>query len=119
MSEELKPFQKVLVRQSPNAMWEACFFGRKSKATSPYYCLGVFYRYCIPYEGNEHLLGTKNSPKQEFKFGDHVEVRDSVDESWREAIYMYYRKNAPFPYVVIRDGNDAATSYGYCRHAKW
>ena len=29
----------------------------------PYVCLNGRYRYCIPYEGNEHLLNTPKSPK--------------------------------------------------------
>lgn len=29
----------------------------------PYVCLNGRYGHCIPYEGNEHLLGTPKSPK--------------------------------------------------------
>lgn len=28
-----------------------------------YYCVGTIWHQCIPYEGNEHLLGTTNKPE--------------------------------------------------------
>lgn len=54
---ELKPFDKVLVRSSRIRKWEADLFGFKSD-TELYYCVGGTYNQCIPYEGNETLLGT-------------------------------------------------------------
>lgn len=117
-TKELKPFQKVLVRQSPSAIWEASFFGRKSRATAPYYCLGVFYRYCIPYEGNEHLLGTKDSPEPKFKWGDKVEVSNyEGDENWTKAIFI--KTNTLNNYMAIIEGRIAPIESKYCRHANW
>lgn len=59
-----KPFERVLVRDDEEEEWSAqlysCFY---EKAETPYECMGNFYKYCIPYEGNEHLLGTTDSPK--------------------------------------------------------
>lgn len=54
---ELKPFDKVLVRDSASDKWRANLFGYIGK--DGYYCC-AFAKciYCIPYEGNEHLLGT-------------------------------------------------------------
>lgn len=55
---ELKPFDKVLVRDSKSSEWRANLFSYKS-VTKPYYrCVYAGWNYCIPYEGNEHLLGT-------------------------------------------------------------
>lgn len=54
---ELKPFDKVLVRDGNTRKWEADLFGFKSD-TGLYHCVGGSWKYCIPYEGNEHLLGT-------------------------------------------------------------
>lgn len=54
---ELKPFDKVLVRDGNTLKWEADLFGFKSD-TGLYHCVGGSWKYCIPYEGNEHLLGT-------------------------------------------------------------
>ena len=30
----------------------------------PYYCVYANWNYCIPYEGNEHLLGTTENVKE-------------------------------------------------------
>lgn len=27
-------------------------------------CVGNIYKYCIPYKGNEHLLGTSKDPEE-------------------------------------------------------
>ena len=54
---ELKPFDKVLVRNSNLRKWEADLFGFKS-GTELYHCVGGSWSRCIPYEGNEYLLGT-------------------------------------------------------------
>lgn len=59
---ELKPFDKVLVRNSSIRKWEVDLFGYKSDA-GLYHCVGYTCNQCIPYEGNEHLLGTTNAPK--------------------------------------------------------
>lgn len=55
-----KPFDKVLVRNSAVKVWEANYFShyRGEGNYYPYACVSCIYRYCIPYEGNEHLLGT-------------------------------------------------------------
>ena len=55
-----KPFDKVLVRDHEEKEWYANCFShyRGNDKNFPYACLGNDFRYCIPYEGNEHLLGT-------------------------------------------------------------
>lgn len=54
---ELKPFDKVLVRDDKEDQWSANIFSYQVR--DMYHCLGESYwRYCIPYIGNEHLLGT-------------------------------------------------------------
>lgn len=52
-----KPFDKVLVRDSKSSKWRANLFSYKNE-NEPYYCVYAGWNYCIPYEGNEHLLGT-------------------------------------------------------------
>lgn len=52
-----KPFDKVLVRDSKSDKWRANLFGYIDK-DEYYHCVFVNWVYCIPYEGNEHLLGT-------------------------------------------------------------
>ena len=61
-----KPFDKVLVRDDTNEKWILSIFGCYEDEVDtdfPYVCLNGRYRYCIPYEGNEHLLNTPKSPK--------------------------------------------------------
>lgn len=54
---KFKPFEKVLVRDSKASKWRANLFSHKN-IDEPYYCVYASWNYCIPYEGNEHLLGT-------------------------------------------------------------
>lgn len=54
---KFKPFEKVLVRDSKASEWRANLFSHKN-INGPYYCVYASWNYCIPYEGNEHLLGT-------------------------------------------------------------
>lgn len=54
---ELKPFDKVLVRDSQSDKWRANLFGYIGK-DGYYRCVYANWVYCIPYIGNESLLGT-------------------------------------------------------------
>lgn len=52
---DFKPFDKVLVKNDKNDKWEASFFIRK--VGELHECMpGLVYKYCVPFEGNEHLL---------------------------------------------------------------
>lgn len=56
---DLKPFERVLVRRNNQERWKVHLFSRESGGDNKYECLGgVGFSQCIPYEGNEHLLGT-------------------------------------------------------------
>lgn len=57
---EFKPFDKVLGRNEKDDVWEADLFSHyREESQYPFRCIGFSRKYCIPYEGNEHLLGTK------------------------------------------------------------
>ena len=61
--EDFKPFDKVLVRDFDSEVWGLDFFERKNRNEPyTYHCIKSFYHQCIPYEGNEHLLGTTGEP---------------------------------------------------------
>lgn len=71
---ELKPFDKVLCRNSKDDTWEADFFARLTRKeidytqSGKYLCVGDLWMYCIPYnEKTAHLLGTTD----EWKGGEH------------------------------------------------
>ncbi len=57
---ELKPFDKVLIRDFESQAWQVSFFGYKDR-DSCYCCNGCSWNQCIPYIGNESLLGTTNN----------------------------------------------------------
>ena len=60
---QFKPFEKVLVRDSYEDEWRASFFSNIREGYSKYVTTGLVWKFCIPYKGNEHLLGTTNNVK--------------------------------------------------------
>lgn len=58
---QFKPFDKVLVRDIDEHEWECDLFSHIDEEDY-YVCVGSWWLQCIPYEGNEHLLGTTNKP---------------------------------------------------------
>ena len=66
----LKPFKsEVLVRDTDGSTWLPCFFGGLSDINDyPYRIVGgESWKCCIPYEGNEHLLGKKEDCSEYYK----------------------------------------------------
>lgn len=68
----LKPFDKVLVRHNKDNQWCGSFFSHidddfHSHCYKYVTITGKSYPRCIPYEGNEHLLGTTNDCDEYFK----------------------------------------------------
>lgn len=60
-----KPFDKVLARCNEDSVWRCELFSHYNTFNKqyPYVCLSSVYKYCVPYEGNQHLLGTTNNPE--------------------------------------------------------
>ena len=59
---EFKTFDKVLGRNEKDDVWEADLFSHyREESQYPFRCIGFSRKYCIPYEGNEHLLGTTDN----------------------------------------------------------
>lgn len=68
----LKPFDKVLVRHNKDNQWCGSFFSHidddfHSHCYKYVTITGKSYPMCIPYEGNEHLLGTTDDCDEYFK----------------------------------------------------
>lgn len=62
---EFKPFEKILVRFHKNDEWTCAFFSHIKKVNSGKYyecCSGNLWKYAIPFEGNESLVGTISDP---------------------------------------------------------
>ena len=59
VEQQFKPLEKVLVRNATNEKWSINLFSYYDEENKyfPYVCLDGRYIYCIPYEGNEYLLG--------------------------------------------------------------
>ena len=55
----MKPFDKVLVRNAEYGLWIPALFGMERDGQ--YITSAGWQKYCIPYEGNENLIGTKNA----------------------------------------------------------
>lgn len=64
VATKFQPFQKVLVKdiESINdcfTVWSIDFYSYFNMESHKHRCLGGLWDCCIPYEGNEHLLGTR------------------------------------------------------------
>lgn len=60
--QQLVTGQPVLVRDRESEAWRYNLFSHKQDTRSNYVCVSGHWVYCIPYEGNEHLLGTTDAP---------------------------------------------------------
>jgi hypothetical protein len=59
---DFNPFDRVLVRDFDDEEWSLDLFKEIDKDKPyRYQCLVSFYHQCIPFVGNEHLLGTTGS----------------------------------------------------------
>lgn len=58
---QFKPFEKVLVRDSYDDVWRASFFSHIKENDGRYVTTCVTWKFCIPYIGNESLLGTTDN----------------------------------------------------------
>jgi hypothetical protein len=69
-THEFKPFDKVLVRDNEDDVeWMATLFSQLDLGIKhfPFVAINTEryqYQQCIPYEGNEHLLGTTDAPEE-------------------------------------------------------
>lgn len=60
---QLKPFDKVLARDRDDKKWDCDIFCHLDDKERVFICIRNWWRQCIPYEGNEHLLGTTIKPE--------------------------------------------------------
>lgn len=56
---KFEPFQKVLVRDDISREWVISLYNRYLEDKEfPHFCMTGGFRFCVPYDGNEYLLGT-------------------------------------------------------------
>lgn len=65
---QFTPFERVLVRNSCMYLWHADLF--ETMDNDHFVTMRSDWRYCIPYAGHEHLLGTTDEPKDWVKYYD-------------------------------------------------
>ena len=65
----LVPFEsRVLARDNEREKWHPAFWGfYDANSDYPYKLIGCIARYCIPYEGNEHLRGKTDDCDEFYK----------------------------------------------------
>ena len=60
---QFKPFDKVLVRDSESDKWRCAFYSHfEPNGIYHHITVSGAYAMCIPFEGNEHLVGTTKNP---------------------------------------------------------
>ena len=65
-NKKFKAFDRVLVRDEDDKVWTANKFSHYREGCAlKYVCVAFSWKQCIPYKGNEYLLGTDKSPKCE------------------------------------------------------
>lgn len=66
----LQPFDKVIVRNCSNYVWNVDFYSCKyANAEYSYGCIGDAYRFCIPYnDDTKHLVGTIDEAPEFYKY---------------------------------------------------
>ena len=84
--KEFKAFDRVLVRDKNVEEWLAAFYDKyiSSVEKYPHRMIGcTYFAQCIPYEGNEHLLGTTDSP------GKSGQWKPKSDETFFAVLHNY------------------------------
>ena len=66
----LQPYDKVLVRDGNDDIWECSLFSHIIKHVSfPYKCVGNAFVYCIPYnDDTKHLVGTTDEAPEYYRY---------------------------------------------------
>lgn len=63
----LKPFDKVLVRDTDDSKWQIDFFQNYTK--NGFECLNTHWEQCVSYDADtQDLLGTTNKPRKKYRF---------------------------------------------------
>ena len=114
---KVKTGDPVLMRDNELRPWTYSVFSHKRSRGDtpyPYYSAGIISAFCIPYKGNEHLVGTTDDykapekpTKHKFVFGAKVKVKLSNGEETEGILtgYDFLDDDAPFE-VVAQDKED-------------
>lgn len=112
---ELKPYDKVLVRDLNDEEWKIDFFNRNRDLDNyPYVCLSNVWKQCIPYEGNESLLGTTNTPEPKYKFKDGDPVIVWNNDSDKQYVRIFKFKDEFNSYYTYDTLTKSITNWDNC-----
>ena len=88
MNHNFKPFDRVLVRDADDDVWRIQFYSHPYGELHA--CLNGVHIQCIPYEGNEELLGTTDGLEPKLKEGDVVLVWNKGDTTRKIRVYSNF-----------------------------
>ena len=70
MGRKFKPFDKVIIKSGIDKYWSCDFYSHLDKVLGAHETInsaGLTDNEILPYEGNEHLVGTRDEPEEEVR----------------------------------------------------
>lgn len=123
-NKKFVPFQKVLVRDNDLDVWRVNFFSHYvNEYEGKYQCVSCIWKDCIPYEGNESLVGTNKDISNDV--GEIVFMQKVI--AWNEGLekvkgYFFEKmthKNGEIGYKVINPKRECIDYFYYCVPDEW
>lgn len=118
---KVKTGDPVLMRDDATSTWWYAVFSHKySREDAPYpYCgAGILAEFCIPYVGNERLVGTtedykapEEPTKPKFVFGAKVKATLSSGEEIEGVLIGFDTEDDDTPFEVVVQDEDASFNY--------
>lgn len=84
-TKKYKPFDKVIIKSRIDEYWSCDLYSHLDKDTGMHETInlvGLKDNEILPYEGNEHLVGTTDEPDKEIRFkkGELILVFDTISQ---------------------------------------
>ena len=112
MEKKFKAFDRVLIKDI-NGKWQIDFYSYWDKDSENHITmsyggsLDITDEQILPYEGNEHLVGTTDSPDEEVKLLDTEKVMAYThNENWIYATHINVLLVEGLFYVILTNGED-------------
>ena len=106
MEKKFKPFDRVLVREGKQWPWRATFYSHYNPITYHHYTTsGAPINEILPYEGNEHLVGTSDEPDEEVR----LEEGEWVMYAFGGLVSIYPLDYKLGKFIKINEGDNTIT----------
>ena len=122
---KVKTGDPVLMRDDVTSTWWYSIFSHKHSREGvpfPYCSAGTISMFCIPYKGNEHLVGTTDDykapekpTKPKFVFGAKVKAMLSSGEEMEGVLIGFDTEDDDTPFEVVVQDEDASFKYNAYR----